>query len=83
MSNRRTNVHVCPLRSNFYDSSSTFFGMNVFKSQFFFVTITDETDLLLPLDNDDWLIRFLRPCKFYASSARDLVSSILVIVHIK
>lgn len=34
----------------------------------------DETDLLLPLDNDDWLVRFLRPCKFYATSARDLVS---------
>ncbi|CAD6999204.1 unnamed protein product [Ceratitis capitata] len=31
-----------------------------------------ETDLLYPKDNDEWLVRFLRPCKFYPESARDL-----------
>lgn len=34
-----------------------------------------ETDLTVPIDNNDWLIRFLRPCKFYPESARDLVRS--------
>ncbi|CAG9784217.1 unnamed protein product [Diatraea saccharalis] len=28
-----------------------------------------ETDLLVPVDNDDFLMKFLRPCKFYAESA--------------
>ncbi|KAL5279502.1 hypothetical protein ACFFRR_003862 [Megaselia abdita] len=32
-----------------------------------------ETDYVLPLDNEEWLVRFLRPCKFYPESARDLV----------
>lgn len=36
---------------------------------------SDETDLRVPLDNDDWLVRFLRPSKFYPDSARDLVSN--------
>lgn len=27
----------------------------------------------IPIDNDDWIVRFLRPCKFYPESARDLV----------
>lgn len=35
--------------------------------------LREETDLKCPLDNDAWLIRFLRPCKFYPESARDLV----------
>lgn len=33
-----------------------------------------ETDLKVPLEKDEWLIRFLRPCKYYPESARDLVS---------
>lgn len=33
----------------------------------------DEKDLHIPIDNDDWIVRFLRPCKFYPESARDLV----------
>ncbi|XP_014472763.1 PREDICTED: alpha-tocopherol transfer protein-like isoform X2 [Dinoponera quadriceps] len=32
-----------------------------------------ETDLKSPLDNEAWLIRFLRPCKFYPESSRDLI----------
>lgn len=32
-----------------------------------------ETDLKCPLDNDAWLIRFLRPCKYYPESALNLV----------
>ncbi|XP_054742784.1 alpha-tocopherol transfer protein-like isoform X1 [Anastrepha obliqua] len=32
-----------------------------------------ETDLLYPKDNDEWFVRFLRPCKFYPESARDLI----------
>uniref|UniRef100_A0A0K8WKZ5 Retinaldehyde-binding protein 1 n=1 Tax=Bactrocera latifrons TaxID=174628 RepID=A0A0K8WKZ5_BACLA len=31
-----------------------------------------QTDLLYPKDNDEWLVRFLRPCKYYPESARDL-----------
>lgn len=34
----------------------------------------EDTDLYLPTDNEDWLIRFLRPCKYYPESARKLVS---------
>lgn len=30
-------------------------------------------DLVVPLDNDDWMIRFLRPCKFYPKSAFELI----------
>jgi len=32
-----------------------------------------ETDLVWPRDNDEWLVRFLRPCKYYPESARDLI----------
>ncbi|XP_015127409.1 alpha-tocopherol transfer protein-like isoform X2 [Diachasma alloeum] len=32
-----------------------------------------ETDLKCPLDNESWLIRFLRPCKYYPESAAKLV----------
>ncbi|CAH1187546.1 unnamed protein product [Phyllotreta striolata] len=32
-----------------------------------------EKDLKVPLDNDIWLLRFLRPCKFYPESACDLI----------
>ncbi|XP_049882252.1 alpha-tocopherol transfer protein-like [Pectinophora gossypiella] len=28
-----------------------------------------ETSLVIPIDNDDFLLKFLRPCKFYAESA--------------
>ncbi|XP_050580964.1 alpha-tocopherol transfer protein-like isoform X1 [Bombus affinis] len=34
-----------------------------------------ETDLKCPLDNDAWLIRFLRPCKYYPESALKLVKN--------
>lgn len=34
---------------------------------------SEDTDLYLPTDNDDWVVRFLRPCKFYPDSARKLV----------
>lgn len=32
-----------------------------------------EIDLKCPLDNDAWLIRFLRPCKYYPESSLDLI----------
>ncbi|XP_011330886.1 alpha-tocopherol transfer protein-like isoform X1 [Ooceraea biroi] len=32
-----------------------------------------ETDLKCPLENEAWLIRFLRPCKYYPESTRDRV----------
>jgi len=35
--------------------------------------LKEETDLYVPLDNELWLIRFLRPTKFYPESARDLI----------
>ncbi|KAK9878597.1 hypothetical protein WA026_022858 [Henosepilachna vigintioctopunctata] len=35
--------------------------------------LKEEKDLLVPIDNDDWLIRFLRPCKFYPESAFELI----------
>lgn len=34
----------------------------------------EQKGLTVPLDNDEWLVRFLRPCKFYSKSACDLVS---------
>nr|XP_033334939.1 alpha-tocopherol transfer protein-like isoform X2 [Megalopta genalis] len=34
-----------------------------------------ETKLKVPLDNDSWLIRFLRPCKYYPESALKLVQN--------
>jgi len=35
--------------------------------------LKEETDLRVPLDNDLWLIKFLRPCKYYPKSTRDLI----------
>lgn len=35
--------------------------------------LQQETDLTVPLENDDWLIRFLRPTKFYPESAFELI----------
>lgn len=35
--------------------------------------LKEEKDLHVPLNNDIWLVRFLRPCKFYPESARDLI----------
>lgn len=35
--------------------------------------LQQEPDLVVPLDNDDWLIRFLRPTKFYPQSAFELI----------
>lgn len=34
----------------------------------------EKKGLTVPLDHDDWLVRFLRPCKFYPKSASELVS---------
>lgn len=34
----------------------------------------EDKDLYIPIENDDWIVRFLRPCKFYPESARTLVS---------
>lgn len=34
-----------------------------------------ETDLKCPLDNDAWLVRFLRPCKYYPESALKLIKN--------
>lgn len=34
-----------------------------------------ESDLKIPLDNQAWLIRFLRPCKYYPESALKLVQN--------
>lgn len=42
---------------------------------------SEETDLKSPLDSEAWLVRFLRPCKFYPESAFGLVSHIFSIVH--
>ncbi|KAL4712966.1 hypothetical protein ACJJTC_012036 [Scirpophaga incertulas] len=30
--------------------------------------LRDETDLVVPIDDDEFLIKFLRPCKYYAES---------------
>ncbi|XP_075992609.1 alpha-tocopherol transfer protein-like isoform X2 [Anticarsia gemmatalis] len=35
--------------------------------------LEEDTELLVPTDNECWLIRFLRPCKFYPESAYDLI----------
>ncbi|EFA04094.2 alpha-tocopherol transfer protein-like isoform X1 [Tribolium castaneum] len=35
--------------------------------------LKEEKDLHVPLENDQWLIRFLRPCKFYPESALELI----------
>lgn len=39
----------------------------------FVLYISEETDLKVPLHKEAWLIRFLRPCKFYPESALKLV----------
>jgi hypothetical protein len=36
-------------------------------------SISAETDLYVPIDDDLFLIKFLRPCKFYPESALDKV----------
>lgn len=43
--------------------------------------IAEDTDLYLPIDNEDWLIRFLRPTKFYPDSARKLVCIYFILHH--
>ncbi|CAH1276786.1 unnamed protein product [Diabrotica balteata] len=35
--------------------------------------LREEKDLKVPLENDLWLVRFLRPCKFYPESACNLI----------
>lgn len=35
--------------------------------------LADDKELHVPIGHDAWLIRFLRPCKFYPESAYDLV----------
>lgn len=35
--------------------------------------LEEEKDLVVPIQNEDWLVRFLRPCKFYPESAKELV----------
>ncbi|XP_014237727.1 alpha-tocopherol transfer protein-like isoform X3 [Trichogramma pretiosum] len=37
--------------------------------------LQQEKDLKCPLDNDAWLIRFLRPCKYYPESALKLIQN--------
>ncbi|XP_053693705.1 alpha-tocopherol transfer protein [Sabethes cyaneus] len=32
-----------------------------------------QDELTVPLDNEDWMVRFLRPCKYYAKSAYELI----------
>lgn len=75
--NSNTDVRFC--------SAQKLFGLLYFHSahnkwfhSYIFHFISAETDLYVPLENDDWLIRFLRPTKFYPESARDLVSSIAI-----
>lgn len=46
--------------------------MNIFAHPLFYL-FTGEKGLSVPSDNDEWLIRFLRPCKFYAKSAFELI----------
>lgn len=37
----------------------------------------EKKGLTVPLDNDEWLVRFLRPCKFYPKSTCELVSYLI------
>ncbi|XP_017882037.2 alpha-tocopherol transfer protein-like [Ceratina calcarata] len=37
--------------------------------------VTAETDLKVPINNEAWLIRFLRPCKYYPESALNLAKN--------
>lgn len=36
--------------------------------------VAEDKDLLVPAENDAWLVRFLRPCKYYPESAYEQVS---------
>lgn len=42
---------------------------------FAFVGVAEDKDLVVPLDNDAWLVRFLRPCKFYPESAYEQIKN--------
>lgn len=44
---------------------------------FFILTFffADETSLYIPIDKDEFLMKFLRPCKFYPESALQKVNS--------
>jgi len=35
--------------------------------------LKQDSELVVPIDNEDWLVRFLRPCKFYPESAFELI----------
>ncbi|EEB11401.1 conserved hypothetical protein [Pediculus humanus corporis] len=37
------------------------------------ILLKEDKELTVPYDNEQWLVRFLRPCKFYPESAYDLV----------
>lgn len=37
--------------------------------------LKEDGELTVPLDNDEWMVRFLRPCKFYPKSAYELVGT--------
>ncbi|KAE8745718.1 hypothetical protein FOCC_FOCC007602 [Frankliniella occidentalis] len=36
-------------------------------------TSENDKDIVVPMDNDAWLVRFLRPCKYYPESAYELI----------
>lgn len=46
--------------------------------RFYFFIITADKDLKAPIHNEAWLIRFLRPTKYYPESAYKLVSYTLM-----
>lgn len=35
--------------------------------------LAEDKDLVVPMDNDAWLVRFLRPCKYYPESAYECI----------
>lgn len=37
--------------------------------------LSEDKDLMVPLDNDAWLVRFLRPCKYYPESAYEQIKN--------
>ena len=43
------------------------------------ILLKEDKELTVPYDNEQWLVRFLRPCKFYPESAYDLVSVVRLI----
>jgi hypothetical protein len=57
------------------DSDSRNFTLFLYLFKKFILLFLGETDLILPIDNEGWLVRFLRPCKFYPESAHELVST--------